>query len=94
MGDSIKMNVKEIAYKGREYSNGSGSCKHRNELSVFIKILVQEFPLTALQCLASSKALVLLIQAPSLEARSRTHTQHIVHMKYTKYNEEKKQCPA
>jgi len=73
-------------------SNGSGSCKHRNELSVFIKI--QEFPLTALQCLASNKVLFLLIQAPSLEARSRTHTQHIVHMKYPKCNEQKKQCPA
>ena len=92
MGDSIKMNDKEIWYKSREYSNGSGCCKHRNELSGFIEI--QEFPLSALQCLASNKILVLLIQAPSLEARSRTHTQYIEHMKYTKYNEEKKQCPA
>ena len=44
-----------------------------------------------LQCLASKEVLVLLIQAPSLEARSRTHTHHIVYMKCTKYNEEKKQ---
>ena len=87
------MNVKRNSVQGwRRDSNSTDSCEYSNELSSFVKI--PEFPSSALQFLLSKEVLVLLIQASSLEARCGTHTQHIVHMRPTKYKEEKKQCPA
>ena len=81
MGDSIKMNVKEIGYKGveRTITFHKEVRISSNSPAVF-----------------SFKQIIISVDTGPIpwSQEQNTHTQQTVHMKYTKYNEEKKQSPA